>query len=89
MNKYKTLPGYTIYYSDTDSIFTNKPLPKEIVNKELGMMKNELTGKAIDNKAIEAIFLGIKRYALKYIDLKTQQIKHKYVFSSVKENTLN
>jgi hypothetical protein len=89
MNKYKTLPGYEIYYSDTDSIFSNKTLPNYLVNKELGMMKNELLGKAVGGKAIEAIFLGIKRYAIKYLDLKTNEIKFKYVFSSVKENTLN
>lgn len=29
MIKYKTLPGYDVYYSDTDSIFFNKPLPKK------------------------------------------------------------
>jgi DNA polymerase type B, organellar and viral len=88
MNKYKTLLGYEIYYTDTESIFTNKPLPKELVGSELGMMKNELGNIALNGKAIEGIFLGIKRYAIKYIDLETKEIKYKYVFSSVKKGYL-
>jgi hypothetical protein len=40
MIKYKTLPGINVYYSDTDSLFIDKPLPAEMVGDELGKMKN-------------------------------------------------
>jgi hypothetical protein len=38
MNKFKTLPGYIIFYTDTDSIFVNKPLPLHLIGLELGQM---------------------------------------------------
>jgi hypothetical protein len=53
------------------------------------MMKNELLNKAVEGKAFEALFLGIKRYAIKYYDIKTKEDKIKSAFSSVKQNTLN
>ena len=46
-------------YTDTDSIFTDKPLDDSLISStELGMMKDELSGKIID----KAYFLGIKQY---------------------------
>lgn len=35
MIKYKTLPGYNIYYSDTDSIFVDKHLPEHMVGPKV------------------------------------------------------
>ena len=59
MMKYKTLPGISVYYTDTDSIFIDKALPNNLEGKELGEMKNELgKGVTID----KAIFLGNKKY---------------------------
>lgn len=58
--KYKTLDGYTIYYSDTDSAFLNKPLPKHLVGNGIGLMKDELNGKIIKR----ALFLGNKKIYL-------------------------
>ena len=59
MMKYKTLPGISVYYTDTESIFIDKALPNNLEGKELGEMKNELgKGVTID----KAIFLGNKKY---------------------------
>ena len=44
MMKYKTIPGIKIYYTDTDSIITNKELPTQFVGPELGQVKDELNG---------------------------------------------
>ena len=44
MMRYKNIPGIKIYYTDTDSIITNKELPAEMVGTELGQMKDELDG---------------------------------------------
>ena len=58
--------GYTIYYSDTDSLFTDKPLPESFINNELGGLKDELKGQIISR----AYFLGTKEYGyqIKYPD---------------------
>jgi len=60
MIRYKNLEGYIIYYTETDSIFTNKPLPSHLVGDNLGQMKEELKGKVIKN----ALFLGNKKIYL-------------------------
>lgn len=87
MNNFKTLAGYIIYYTDTDSIFVNKPLPPHMIGDELGQMKNELVSTSKEGKADEAIFLGIKRYSLKYIG-KDGNLQYKHVFASIKKNLL-
>jgi hypothetical protein len=65
MMKYKTLFTDHIYYSDTDSIFTDIELPKEMVGNELGQMKDVLT-KMKTNIIDKALFLGNKQYGLSY-----------------------
>jgi hypothetical protein len=56
MSQYKNNPNYKLYYTDTDSIYINKPLPDSMVSEmELGKMKLEF----ISNKAI---FLAPKVY---------------------------
>ncbi|KDQ05583.1 hypothetical protein BOTBODRAFT_81997, partial [Botryobasidium botryosum FD-172 SS1] len=47
--------GGTLYYSDTDSIFTSMPLPESMVSAELGKMKLEYV-------ASRAVFLAPKVY---------------------------
>lgn len=47
MIPFKLLPGCA--YTDTDSIFTTTELPKELVGKELGLMKDELEGLNIND----------------------------------------
>ena len=87
MMKYKTLPGYTIYYSDTDSIFINKPLPDHLVDSnELGFMKNELY-KLKTNKIDVGIFLGNKKYGLLYTN-DVNETKFLSVFSGASKGAL-
>ena len=51
--------GISIYYTDTDSIFINKPLNDELIGPDLGLMKLEYVGtKCLD----EAVFLPPKVY---------------------------
>ncbi len=64
MNVYKLAAGDSLLYSDTDSMFTTKPLDPELIGKALGMMKDELGGRIID----EAYFFGIKKYGYRIGD---------------------
>ena len=42
MSKYLNNPDYVVYYTDTDSIYLNKPLPDKLVhNSKLGLFKLE------------------------------------------------
>jgi len=84
MMKYKTLPGYNVYYSDTDSIILDKPLPTNMVGKELGQMKDELNG----NVMLKAYFLGIKKYAYQLKDINSNIIT-KSVFAGVPRDSLS
>lgn len=87
MIKYKTLPGYQIFYTDTDSIFVDKPLPDNLVGDDLGFMKNELI--KLNTKIIErALFLGNKKYAFQYLDDKGI-LNTKTVFSGISKKKLN
>lgn len=61
---YKTLLGNHLYYTDTDSIYTDLTLKPYLVNNLLGFMKDELDGGVIN----EAYFLGIKKYGYTYTD---------------------
>jgi len=75
MIKLKTLcqhNGINIYYSDTDSIFTDKPLPDNLIGNNLGLMKDELNGSIIK----EAYFLGIKQYGYWYTDTNNNKIEN-------------
>lgn len=79
MIKYKTIPGISVYYTDTDSIFIDKPLPSNMEGKELGQMKNEL---GFGNKIDKAIFLGSKKYG--YVTGNTE----KSVFAGAKRDSI-
>lgn len=85
MMKYKTIPGNDAYYTDTDSIFLNKPLPKEMIGDEIGQMKDELSGNIIT----KAYFLGIKQYGYQYVDNKTNQVVNKSIISGVERNSVH
>jgi len=54
------MPGYTVYYSDTDSIVLNRPLPNSFVGNELGQMK-------LEHLVLKGVFLGPKFYAINSI----------------------
>lgn len=63
IHRFKLEAGDYLHYTDTDSIFTTKQLPKHMVGSKLGQMKLEYDG------VIEAaVFLGPKLYALKFAD---------------------
>jgi hypothetical protein len=57
INKYKLEYSNHLYFSDTDSIFLDLPLPSNLINKELGNFK-------LENIANEAVFLAPKVYGL-------------------------
>jgi hypothetical protein len=58
MSQFKNNPDFILYYSDTDSIYINKPLPEYLVSdKILGQMK-------LENVLTKGIFLAPKVYYL-------------------------
>jgi len=64
MSQFKNNPDFKLYYSDTDSVFVNKPLPDQLVeNKTLGLMK-------LENVLTKAIFISPKVYYLQTVDGK-------------------
>jgi DNA polymerase elongation subunit (family B) len=65
MSIFKNNPDYKLYYSDTDSIVIDQPLPEEFVGTNLGQLKLEHT---IDR----AVFLAPKVYGL--VDTDGQEI---------------
>ena len=81
MAPFKTLDS--CYYTDTDSVFTDKPLNLNHIGLELGLMKDELKGKVIK----EGYFLGIKQYGYSYLD-DNDQIIEKSVFAGIERNSL-
>ena len=72
--------GIKLYYTDTDSIFTDKEIPDSLIGKDLGQLKDELNGKFIK----KAYFLGVKKYG--YVD--SDNNIHS-VFSGVERNSLS
>jgi len=81
MVPFKTLDS--CYYTDTDSVFTDKPLNLNLIGLELGLMKDELNGKVIK----EAYFLGIKQYGYSYLD-DNNQLLEKSVFAGIERDSL-
>ncbi|KAH7916880.1 hypothetical protein BV22DRAFT_1027292, partial [Leucogyrophana mollusca] len=61
MSQFKNNPDYNLYYSDTDSIDIDRPLPETLVGKELGEMK-------LEYNFIEATFLAPKVYGGVHLD---------------------
>lgn len=55
MFQFKNNPNYNLYYSDTDSIVIDKPLPENQVGKEIGKMK-------LENVLSEGVFIAPKVY---------------------------
>lgn len=63
--------GGNIYYTDTDSIVTDKPLDSNLVGSEIGLFK-------LEHKIKEGYFISAKTYALSvYNDKKPYVIKVK------------
>jgi hypothetical protein len=83
MIKYKCTEGVNVYYSDTDSIVTDKPLP---TSSEIGGLKNEMI-KHDAEQISEGYFIGVKEYALKIINKKGEETIFT-TFAGVKKNSL-
>jgi hypothetical protein len=63
MTKFKNLTDNSLFYTDCDSVYLNKPLSEDLIsNKDIGKLKLE----HISNKAI---FLGPKTYYLENTNL--------------------
>ena len=73
-----------IFYTDTDSIFTDKPLDLTLIGKDLGLMKDELGGLVIK----EAYFLDIKKYGYWYLDKKGNRIE-KSTIAGIPRNSVS
>jgi hypothetical protein len=74
MSQFKNNPNFNLYYSDTDSIYIDRPLSKDMISDTiLGKMKLEY----ILN---DAIFLAPKMYYLETVDgqiiYKVKGLKH-------------
>jgi len=64
MTQFKKTSEFNLYYTDTDSIYIDKPLSDELVSKtELGKMK-------LENKLERSIFISPKVYCLETTDGK-------------------
>jgi hypothetical protein len=80
MSHFKTLKDLTLFYSDTDSIDINKPLPDKYVGKEIGKMKLEHTFN-------DALFLAPKVYGgitNSYEFIKIKGLKNPISFDELK-----
>jgi DNA polymerase type B, organellar and viral len=74
MSQFKNNPNFILYYSDTDSIYIDRPLPDEFISSTiLGKMKLEYV-------LTDAIFLAPKMYYLQTEDdkviYKVKGLKH-------------
>ena len=72
-----------IMYTDTDSIITTQPLPKEMLGTDIGMFADELNGSIIE----EIYILGIKQYGYWYTDSNGQRIERS-VWAGIPRNSL-
>jgi DNA polymerase elongation subunit (family B) len=62
MSQFKNNPNFKLFYSDTDSIYIDKPLPEYMVNSQtLGAMK-------LENVLTKTIFLAPKLYYLETVN---------------------
>ena len=85
MSQFKNNPNFKLYYSDTDSAVTNKPLPDHMIGNALGQVKLEYIIK-------KAVFLAPKVYAIETIDGKniikakglTNEVINKLTFNDLK-----
>jgi DNA polymerase elongation subunit (family B) len=56
---YINIPNNKCYYSDTDSVFLEKPLDKDKISSDIGRMK-------LEGIAKKAVFLNKKQYIVEY-----------------------
>lgn len=72
-----------IFYSDTDCIFTDKPLPSKFVGDGIGLFKDEMDGIIIE----EAYFLGVKQYGYWFYDKEGTKIERS-VFAGIPRDSI-
>jgi len=80
MSQFKTMKDITLYYSDTDSIDIDKPLPDEFIGSRLGLMK-------LEHIFDEAVFLAPKVYGGRtstYEYVKVKGLKNPITFEELK-----
>lgn len=77
IDKYKRIPDNKCYYSDTDSVFLEKPLDYNLINNEIGGMK-------LEDNIKYAVFLGSKTYG--YINNDNKEVIKIKGFNSNKMN---
>jgi hypothetical protein len=65
MSQFKNNPNFKLYYSDTDSIFTDKPIPEHLIGSALGQLK-------LEHVITKAVFIAPKVYG--FIDDKGNEI---------------
>lgn len=70
MAEYKIKYANNLYYSDTDSLVLDCPLPEHMVGDKLGQFK-------LEYRVAEGIFLAPKVYALRFSDGRPDIIKVK------------
>lgn len=79
IKQYVLSVGGEIYYTDTDSLVTNIPLPDEFVGKDIGMFK-------LEHKIIRGYFISSKLYCIVVWDEEKNKekviIKSKGVYST-------
>nr|QWO71398.1 DNA polymerase [Termitomyces sp. T32] len=80
MSQFKTLKDIELFYTDTDSIDINRPLPSKYIGEELGLMK-------LEHIFNEAIFLAPKVYGGvtdTYEYVKIKGLKNPITFEEMK-----
>jgi hypothetical protein len=73
-----------VIYSDTDSVFTSKPLDPKLISKAIGYFKDEMNGIIIK----QFISKGPKRYAYWFLDDTNQRIERS-VYAGLERNSIN
>lgn len=77
--------GGTLFYSDTDSIYSSIPLPDNMISSNLGSMKLEYV-------ADRAVFLAPKVYAVQLVDgttiIKIKGSKNNHGITLITANTI-
>nr|YP_009710628.1 DNA polymerase type B [Amanita brunnescens]QFZ98577.1 DNA polymerase type B [Amanita brunnescens] len=83
MTQFKNNKNYNLFYSDTDSIFTDKPLPEDLIsNTILGKLKLEMIAK-------KAIFLAPKVYSLLSINEELKSKVKGLTHDNIKKLNIN
>lgn len=80
MSQFKLMDDITLFYSDTDNIDINKPLPDQYIGKELGKMK-------LEHIFNHSIFLAPKVYGAKtdnYEYVKIKGLKNPITFDELR-----